>query len=393
MFPSLMTHIINMHSSWMEDALRNYKSECRKMIQRKAQATESHATSKLPTRTQTLPSKQPNIGEKRVRQIDKLDAPSPTLRQPTVVSDEDGRAAVQGMGDARQFVRGSICRDSLSSEEEHQPRLPPRRVTRSQNEHEPVASTQMRSESPVKIKVSTTGVLGPPWSKDLVYPQPGRRAAIVPFEDLARLDDDEFLNDNLILFFMRYLETHMEKNNPEVYKRMHFFNTYFYEALTKTSSGKKTFNYDAVSKWTKNINLFNRDFVVVPVNENLHWYVAIICNLPHLVGDSGSSGWTANAIDVDQQSEEAELEDDPPTTETQRSLADLSISDSVKNSQTPPKKRGHGRRKNVRRSLPKYEVDRPVIVTLDTWTRSFGHLYSTQVLCGSGGQGQARSGH
>ena len=35
--------------------------------------------------------------------------------------------------------------------------------------------------------------------------------------------------------------------------------------------------YDRVRKWTKKVNLFEKDFVVVPINEHAHWFVCVIC--------------------------------------------------------------------------------------------------------------------
>lgn len=32
-----------------------------------------------------------------------------------------------------------------------------------------------------------------------------------------------------------------------------------------------------VKNWTKNVNLFEKDFIIVPINENCHWFLAIIC--------------------------------------------------------------------------------------------------------------------
>lgn len=32
-----------------------------------------------------------------------------------------------------------------------------------------------------------------------------------------------------------------------------------------------------VKTWTKHVNLFEKDFVIVPINENAHWFLAIIC--------------------------------------------------------------------------------------------------------------------
>ena len=31
------------------------------------------------------------------------------------------------------------------------------------------------------------------------------------------------------------------------------------------------------ARWTKGLNLFEKDFIFVPINEHLHWSLAIIC--------------------------------------------------------------------------------------------------------------------
>ena len=35
--------------------------------------------------------------------------------------------------------------------------------------------------------------------------------------------------------------------------------------------------HERVEKWTKNVNLFEKDFLIVPINKNAHWFLAIIC--------------------------------------------------------------------------------------------------------------------
>ena len=35
--------------------------------------------------------------------------------------------------------------------------------------------------------------------------------------------------------------------------------------------------YDRVERWTKKVNLFEKDFIVVPINEHAHWFVCVIC--------------------------------------------------------------------------------------------------------------------
>ena len=35
--------------------------------------------------------------------------------------------------------------------------------------------------------------------------------------------------------------------------------------------------YERVKRWTKKMNIFEKDFIVVPINEHSHWFVAVIC--------------------------------------------------------------------------------------------------------------------
>ncbi|KAJ5512208.1 Peptidase C48 SUMO/Sentrin/Ubl1 [Penicillium fimorum] len=120
------------------------------------------------------------------------------------------------------------------------------------------------------------------WEKPLVYPRNGKKKAEVTLSDRERLLRDDFLNDNLIALYMRFLQDHLERTNKEAAKRIYFFNTYFFATLTNTPRGERGINYGGVEKWTRNVDLFSYDYIVVPINENAHWYVAIICNLPSL---------------------------------------------------------------------------------------------------------------
>lgn len=47
--------------------------------------------------------------------------------------------------------------------------------------------------------------------------------------------------------------------------------------MTNNDEGKQS-GYQLVKSWTKKVNLFEKDFLIIPINENLHWYLAIICH-------------------------------------------------------------------------------------------------------------------
>jgi Ulp1 family protease len=121
------------------------------------------------------------------------------------------------------------------------------------------------------------------WTSSLVYPAEGPKKATVDSVDIDRLDEGGYLNDNLIEFYLLYLEHNLEKNRPEIAKRIYFQNTFFYKTLTKGKTRGSNINYDAVKRWTAKVDLFSFDYIIVPVCEKAHWYVAIICNTPKLL--------------------------------------------------------------------------------------------------------------
>lgn len=129
---------------------------------------------------------------------------------------------------------------------------------------------------PPVFKYSQEKGLGKRWSKPLAYGE-GRRRGDVQFDDLQRLDEEEYLNDNLIEFYMDYLFTKYTVNPDRVF----CWNTYFYTALTSKTGGKPI-NYDAVSRWTSKMDIFAYDYIVVPINDQQHWYLAIICNVSRI---------------------------------------------------------------------------------------------------------------
>jgi hypothetical protein len=115
---------------------------------------------------------------------------------------------------------------------------------------------------PPVVKFSRAHGIRPEWTHPVVYPLSGKKRTTVVFSDLERLDEDEMLNDNLIEFYIRWLTEQFPVSNRQVY----FFGTHFYTALT--TGGKRGFNYEAVQRWTAKDDIFNYDFVVVPVNES-----------------------------------------------------------------------------------------------------------------------------
>ncbi|XP_050538453.1 uncharacterized protein LOC126903921 isoform X2 [Daktulosphaira vitifoliae] len=105
--------------------------------------------------------------------------------------------------------------------------------------------------------------------------------------DYTGLSVDEYLNDALVDFYLKYWFTrHVSEEDK---KRSYLFSTFFYTRLTTPKGGidkaesKAQCRHERVKKWTKNVNIFEKDFIFVPINENYHWYLAVIC-YPYLTG-------------------------------------------------------------------------------------------------------------
>ncbi|GAA5871768.1 hypothetical protein JCM1840_003995 [Sporobolomyces johnsonii] len=129
----------------------------------------------------------------------------------------------------------------------------------------------------------------PPEQVVLEYPinESGAGAVAVTYADKKRLNDDEFLNDTLIEFGLKRALTKVkeaDEKRPEGQKiapLVHVFNSFFYKKLSTRKPSKAPKDWDAyslVEKWTKKINLFEKKYIIVPINEHLHWYLAIIVN-------------------------------------------------------------------------------------------------------------------
>jgi hypothetical protein len=176
----------------------------------------------------------------------------------------------------------------------------------------------------------------PKWDAPLTYPAIGTSRTTIDAEDIARLDDGELLNDNIILFCLR----EMQENNPELKGKAHIFNSFFYETLTSLPSKKKGFNYDGVKRWTRNIDLFSHPYVAVPINTQYHWFLVIICNLDKLERKLNLDG-------LGDEQEEPEPEPQPTIQEPPQSQT--SVQNDIEIPESPQDTKDDGLSQGVKR--------------------------------------------
>ncbi|PNJ51679.1 SENP6 isoform 5 [Pongo abelii] len=123
-----------------------------------------------------------------------------------------------------------------------------------------------------------------PVEKLIVYPPPPAKGGIsVTNEDLHCLNEGEFLNDVIIDFYLKYLV--LEKLKKEDADRIHIFSSFFYKRLNQrerrnhetTNLSIQQKRHGRVKTWTRHVDIFEKDFIFVPLNEAAHWFLAVVC--------------------------------------------------------------------------------------------------------------------
>ncbi|XP_026152184.1 sentrin-specific protease 7 [Mastacembelus armatus] len=114
-------------------------------------------------------------------------------------------------------------------------------------------------------------------------PPPVKGGITVTVEDLQCLDSGQFLNDVIIDFYLKYL---LENASAAVAERTHIFSSFFYKQLTRRDNASEGTTSDScqrqrrhqrVRTWTRHVDIFDKDFLFVPVNQEAHWYLVVIC--------------------------------------------------------------------------------------------------------------------
>ncbi|KAI6689227.1 hypothetical protein NL676_026055 [Syzygium grande] len=116
--------------------------------------------------------------------------------------------------------------------------------------------------------------------EEFIYPKGEADAVSISKRDVDLLQPETFINDTIIDFYIKYLKNRIQ---PDEKHRYHFFNSFFFRKLadldkdpSSASDGRAAFL--RVRKWTRKLNLFEKDYIFIPVNFNLHWSLIVICH-------------------------------------------------------------------------------------------------------------------
>lgn len=211
--------------------------------------------------------------------------------------------------------------------------------------------------------------------KLFTYPEDSKVNSITVFsDDFRRLDDEVLLNDTVIEFYLNYIYNELITSDTMV--NSYIFNTFFYsklssmidkqfsrkrnldefkekllqsyekdsdvalqDKLSKSSSSSSVSNFNddtkkdtksnssdetsknclpnellEIKKWTEKINggLFRKKYLIIPINEDYHWYLAIVYNPYALIDEEDDSDMSDSNISIG----EYESVDSPPLSQS-----------------------------------------------------------------------------
>ncbi|CDZ98526.1 Protease, Ulp1 family [Phaffia rhodozyma] len=121
-----------------------------------------------------------------------------------------------------------------------------------------------------------------------MWPAKGRGEINITKGDFYRTTwDAEYLNDTIIEFGLKETFRRAVEKRPQLTDEVHIFNSFLYMKLTDRNvikSGKDP--WETVKRWTNGkVDLFSKKYIVVPINEEYHWYCAVIVNPSALLRD------------------------------------------------------------------------------------------------------------
>ncbi|KAL9414522.1 hypothetical protein AB3S75_042898 [Citrus x aurantiifolia] len=116
--------------------------------------------------------------------------------------------------------------------------------------------------------------------EDVVYPKDDPDAVLISKRDVKLLEPDTFINDTIIDFYIKYLKNKIQTDRQQDF---HFFNSFFFRKLADldkdpSSACEGRAAFQRVRKWTRKVNLFEKDYIFIPVNYSLHWSLIVICH-------------------------------------------------------------------------------------------------------------------
>ncbi|KAG2267850.1 hypothetical protein Bca4012_061650 [Brassica carinata] len=190
-----------------------------------------------------------------------------------VDDDDDDEDDVVGYDAPRELS----CKASLSQ----------RSSSRKKSDDKVINLDEEEPESPMVVEEALELPEGLP--EDICYPSRDDPDLVqVSLDDIKCLSPRECLTSPVINFYIRFLQHQVFAANQTA-AGCHFFNTFFYkkliEAVSYKGNDKEAF-FVKLRRWWKGFDLFRKSYIFIPIHEDLHWSLVIIC-IPDKEDESG----------------------------------------------------------------------------------------------------------
>lgn len=92
--------------------------------------------------------------------------------------------------------------------------------------------------------------------------------------DMRTLRPMQWLNDEVVNYYFKLLLKRANDDGGAQLPTSFTHNTHFYPKLAETDKG---YNYAGVRRWTKKVDIFAKQLLLVPINQsNMHWTLAVV---------------------------------------------------------------------------------------------------------------------
>lgn len=94
--------------------------------------------------------------------------------------------------------------------------------------------------------------------------------------DIQTLYNNNYLNDQVINFYIDYLIVNHNKSNIKILNFDTFFFSFLSDGHDLESNDLPSFRNKKIFNWKKKIQKINMDLWIIPINENLHWSLVFV---------------------------------------------------------------------------------------------------------------------
>jgi len=118
--------------------------------------------------------------------------------------------------------------------------------------------------------------------------------------DLNCLNSGQYLNDTIINFYLKYL--HKTLLDDDQRRSVYICDSFFMEAI-------RTADPQRIARWEQRLNIFEKDYIIIPVEGDQHWILLVLCHPNNIVNNDNVAGNKSKILVMDSMGDYARPED------------------------------------------------------------------------------------